>query len=172
MRRQVWLKLAIPLLLLALLQGCGFHLRGTEGASKSALPSGVGPVFVQGLSRGDYLRQQIEERLIASQTGFATVADQASSRLRIGNRVSDRRVLAVDSNGKVIEYELRETVAFSLSDTSGATRVPEQSITLMQSYINPETEVLGGAQEEQRLRQEMWRRMADQILRRLAAQLR
>ncbi|MCB1761017.1 MAG: hypothetical protein KDI68_14700 [Gammaproteobacteria bacterium] len=172
MRRKVWLKLSIPLLLLALLQGCGFHLRGTQEGSRFALPAGTGPVYIQGLARGDYLRLQLEERLITSDAGMAAAAEQGKSRLRIGSRVSDRRVLAVDSSGKVIEYELRESLSFSLSDAGGAMRVPEQSITLIQSYINPETEVLGGAQEEQRLRQDMWQRMADQIMRRLAAQLR
>lgn len=172
MKRQALPKILMLASLALLLQACGFHLRGMGDTSKTALPSGIGPVQIQGLARGDFLHRQLEEMLIDSAAGFAGQADKAGSQLRISGRVSDRRVLAVDSRGKVIEYELREGVSFSLIDPSGAKRVPEQSVTLLQNYLNPEQEVLGAAQEEQRLREEMQRRMADQIMRRMAAQLR
>jgi len=164
--------LAFPILLalLTLLQGCGFHLRGT-GTSSASLPADISPLHVQGLPHRDFLKLKLENGLVNSGIKITENAAEAASLLRITNRRSDRRVMTVDSRGKVLEYELRESLDFDLLDSSGKARVSTQPISVISIY-RYEEQVLGGQQEETFLREDMWRRLSDQVLRRMSIQLR
>lgn len=162
----------ILLLGLALaLTGCGFHLRGTN-AAVAKLPSSISPIYIKGLQLGHYLRTELENRFISSGTAVTEEPLEAAATLRISSLNSDRKVLAVDSSGKIVEYLLTERLTFDLVDRTGAELLQAQPVNMAQSYINPEEQVLGALQEEQTLREDMWRRMVDQIIRRMVAQLR
>jgi len=155
---------------LLLLQGCGFQLRGTS-ATSSSLPSGISPIYIQGPASGDLLKVELETLLHSADAEATNDPTQAASKLRISDRTSNRRVLSVDGNGKVLEFELNEGLSFDLVDAAGVELVPRQRINVTQSYINAEVQVLGKQQEEQFLREGMWQRMADQMIRRMITQL-
>jgi len=161
----------ILLALLSLLQGCGFHLRGT-GATDANLPADISPLYIQGLDRGDFLKLELENLFVNLDIQVSDNVAEAASILRISDRKSDRRVQTVNSDGKVAEYQLRESLRFELADRGGDVRVPEQLIELFQIYTNQQDQVLGSLQEESNLREDMWRRMSDQMIRRLSVQLR
>ncbi|MCW8907683.1 MAG: LPS assembly lipoprotein LptE [Sedimenticola sp.] len=154
------------LLALALLSGCGFQLRG-----KITLPAAIGPVHIQGLGEYDEVRRELVQLIRFNNIQIADQREQASSILRISDRSSDRRVLSVDGNGNVAEYELHEGARFSLLAKDGATLVESQPVSTLTTYLNSETEVLGKQQEEGQLRKDMQRDLAAQIMRRLQAQL-
>jgi len=102
----VWITVLAAVLLL---QGCGFHLRGTlEGSADmpltyvqgSAAPGGIRTA----LSRADKITGNI---------------DQAEAVLNVVSEKFDRRVLSVDSNGRVSEYEIFYAVDFTVQDKTG-----------------------------------------------------
>lgn len=163
--------LLILLTLLTLVQGCGYHLRGS-GASTADLPADISPLHIQGLAQRDFLRLELENMFLNSGIQVSDNAAEAASLLRITDRQSDRRVLTVNSRGKVVEYELRETLGFELADRAGNLRVPVQSLDLVQIYTNRQEQVLGSQREEDYLREDLLRRMSDQVLRQISAQLR
>lgn len=163
------LRYLLLLALLTLVQGCGFQLRGS-GTSSMQLPADIGPVLIQGLSQHDTLRLELEQRLIDGNIKLAESAADAANILRISERKSDRRTQTVDSKGKVLEYELRESVSFQLNDRAGNQRVPMQSVGTSAIYTYQKG-VLGSKQEENFLRKDLWRRLADQIVIRLSRQL-
>lgn len=156
--------------LLLLGPGCGFQPRGTGGTA--SIPAGTSPIYIQGLSTNHRLRYELENRLYRADATTTMDPEQATSRLRISDRKGSRRVLAVDGNGKVLEYELIESARFELLDAAGTELLPPQQITTSQSFINADLLVLGKRQEEQDLREMLWQRMADQIIQRLTTQLR
>ncbi|WP_428609378.1 LPS assembly lipoprotein LptE [Sedimenticola sp.] len=160
------LSLALLVWTLSLLQGCGFKLRGSVD-----LPSHIGPVYIQGLGEYDLLRRELSQMLSFSDIPVAKDAKGASSILTISNRASDRRVISVDGNGNVAEYELHEGAKFSLRGTDKRELVKEQSVSAITTYLNSETQVLGKQQEEGTLRNDLQRDLASQIMRRLQAQL-
>ena len=168
--RPIHLTLLLTVILL-LLQGCGFQLRGT-GTDKASLPSIISPVYIQGPTSGDRLKAELETVLHNANAEATDDKTQAVTKLRISNRTSNRRVLSVDGNGKVLEFELNEGLSFDLVDTAGEELISRQRINVTQSYINAEVLVLGKQQEEQFLREGMWQRIADQMIRRMVAQLR
>ncbi|WP_273438531.1 LPS assembly lipoprotein LptE [Sedimenticola selenatireducens] len=158
--------LALLSLTLLLLQGCGFQLRGSV-----ALPSNIGPVYIQGLGEYDELRRELSQILSFSDIALATESKGAASTLKIDNRSSDRRVLSVDGNGNVAEYELHEGARFALIAADGTALVEPQMVNTITTYMNSETQVLGKQQEEGTLRRDLQRDLASQIMRRLQAQL-
>lgn len=150
---------------LLLLQGCGFHLRGTAD-----LPASISPIHIQGLGEYDELRIELTQIFKSNSIDVIKEQTQASSQLRI-TRSSGRRVLSVDGSGKVAEYELQEGAKFTLVSAEGIELVPEQTIDLIQTYLNAEDEVLGKQQEESMLRKDMHRDLASRLIRRLQSQL-
>lgn len=167
--RLPWLLLLLPLLL----QGCGFHLRGSGSESAGGrLPAAISPVYIQGVATGDRLYPALAGALRAGGAEVTNDPAVAASRLLIDDRRSDRRVLSVDSRGKVLEYQLDEGLRFHLLLADGTERVGPQSIDVVQTYLSADVLVLGKAEEERTLRVEMYRRIADQLVRRLVAQLR
>ena len=149
-----------------LFQGCGFQLRGI-----SNLPAFISPVYIQGLAQNHPLQVELVQLLESSATATTADGEAAASTLQISNYSSDRRVLSVDGSGKVAEYELREGVQFQLVNATGTELVAAQPVSVIQSYINTEDEVLGKQQEEGILRTAMRRDLAGQIMRRLQSQL-
>ena len=166
--RLSWLLLLLPLLL----QGCGFHLRGSGNGPASQLPASVSPVYIQGVDSSQRLYSVLAQALTAGGAQITADPEQAASRLLISDRRSNREVLAVDSNGKVVEFQLIEGLSFSLVTGDGNERIATQQITVAQSYINAELAILGKTEEEYALRETMYQRLADQLVRRLVAQLR
>lgn len=156
----------LPLLALALLQGCGFQLRGAV-----ALPGNIAPVYIQGPGQYDELRLELTQIFSFSDIQVVTDPKAAASTLKISGRSSDRRVLSVDGNGNVAEYELHEGAHFSLVAADGSVLVEPQTVSTITTYLNSETEVLGKQQEEGSLRKDLRRDLASQIMRRLQAQL-
>ncbi len=157
----------LPILIsVLLLSGCGFQLRG--GVS---LPASLSPVHIQGIGQQDALHRELTQLIRYGDLETTDHRQQAGSVLLISHRSSDRRVLSVDGNGKVAEYELHEGVRFTLLDGKGRTLVESQPVDTLTTYLNSETEVLGKQQEEQQLRDDIRRDLAAQIMRRLQAQM-
>jgi LPS-assembly lipoprotein len=147
---------------LALLAGCGFHLRG-----QGDLPQNMGPVYLQvqaesALTRE--LRQSFDRRNIV----LAGSAAQARTVLRITREDSGRRVLSVGSGGRAREYELYHVVEFDVRGPGEAVRLEHQALTAIRDYSFDETQVLGKAGEEAVLREDMNRELASRILRQLS----
>lgn len=142
-----------------LLQGCGFHLRGTTPEAKN-----IPLTYVEGAAASQ-LRAQLNQVDKVTEN-----AEAAQVVLTILNENFDRRVLSVGSiRGKVREYELRYVVNFDVKDTSGKELLSAQTINLTRDYLFDETQVLGSDTEEAILRRDLVRDAAGQIMRRLQA---
>ena len=150
------------------IQGCGFQLRGM---SSSDLPPFISPVYIQGFGQHHPMRAELTQQLERGATTITSNKKEASGILQLSNYNSDRRVLSVDGNGKVTEFELYERVQFRMENSEGKELVENQSVSVIRSYINTDEEVLGKQQEEEMLRMAMRRELAEQILRRLQTQL-
>ncbi|MEW7977726.1 MAG: LPS assembly lipoprotein LptE [Candidatus Sedimenticola endophacoides] len=163
-KRIIQLGLAAGLLML--LQGCGFHLRGDV-----ALPATISPLRIDGIGRYHGLYTELSLMLRGNGIQVAGEGDAARSRLRISGYKSRRRTLSVDGSGNVIEYELHEGATFELRDDQGNERVAAQPLSLTRSYNNNGSQALGKQDEENTIRREMQRDLAQRILSRLQAQL-
>ena len=164
-------RLPILVLALALLAGCGFHLR-----NKIALPADLGPVrvtasstsysaLVTSLSRG----LQAAGATLAAPPGedAATAADAQVATLRIMSERWGDLPIAVDQFGRAQEFSLRYAVVFAFTKADGTDLVPQQVVELSRDYVSPPQDATGTTTEREVLAEELRREMAASILRRV-----
>lgn len=152
----------IVLLLVGLLAGCGFELRGAN-----VLPPDLKNLY---LVAGTDLAIDIENFLETSDTRIVNSREQADVILTVVNPRYDRRVLSVDPNtGKEREYEIVYTVDVSAVGKLGQTFIPAQPVSLVRDFIYDPEAIIGTSREEAVLQVEMRRDAVQQILYRLRA---
>lgn len=153
-------------LALALAGGCGFRLRGSVD-----IPPELNPLYIEAPA-GSLVRESIAEQLPGGSASLAPGAAKAGLVLRIQGEQRSSRVAATDSSGKVLAYDLRFDVTYDAVAPGGAQKLPPQTIDLVRTFDNPDTEVLGKQLEEETIYRELAIDAADRILMRLRSALR
>jgi LPS-assembly lipoprotein len=158
----------IPLILLlsALLSACGFQPRG-QAPQLQNLPQ---PVHISGIQAYSPLHRELTRQLQQAGVALADDGNSASSLLRIHDQRSGRRLLSVDSNNQAVEFELEESLKFSLRHATQGELVEDQTVRVLRILYRPGSEVLAREREEKQLRDDMRRDLVGRIIRRLQAQ--
>ncbi len=164
--KQLMLTGLITILMLAL-TGCGFHLRGTTVLSK--LPDSLGTIYIQGVNTNQGLGRELKRNLINSGASIVDSYAEGSAILTIVESSIERRMLTVDTDAKVSEYELRGIVRFSVSDISGELLVEDQQVERQRDYQFDKNQVLSSEEEERLLREQLNQQLVQAVLRRLFA---
>lgn len=163
--------LLVLTLVLSICSACGFQLRGSDSAIASKAL-----IFVDAAS-GNSLREEL--RKLLSDRSFAVVdnRDEASVLLRVANEQQSRRIVSVQSSGKVSEYELAHSVeiqvAQSENDEAPLYNLDQAAnrVEVIREYTFDQGGVLGKEDEADILRAEMRRELALQIVLRMVATL-
>ncbi len=163
MQRIGWV--TVLALALAATSGCGFKLRGPI-----ELPPPLEVTYIQGSPQNELVR---ELRRGLENVGARVTQEraEASAVLRLLKERFDRRVLSVGSTGKVTEYELTYQVRFDVLDAEGESLMEDQTLNLVRGYLNDESQVIGKADEEGLIREEMRRDAVRLMFYRMRAQL-
>ncbi len=153
------IKLNILLLVIAILAGCGYQLRGSAG-----LPEAMSVTYIKGLRPYSDLVNDFAHALrtrnatvttdqaAASAVLMTTDQAAASAVLIITGNTTEKLVLSVDTVGNVLEYEIRQTIRFSVSGPDRRDLLPEQSLSLSRDFLYTSTDVLAKAREEKLVR--------------------
>lgn len=146
------------------LSGCGFHLRGSQLGVQS-LP----PLYV----KGEDLKGVDVIYRVLRQAGVSVVGrgEDAALVLHLISEKRERRVLSVNTAGKVQEYELHYGVTFAVEDKGGTVLMPEQTISLIRDFDYSGDDVLAKESEADDLYRAMLEETAGQIIMRMNAQL-
>ena len=155
--------LLIGLAVCLLLSACGFHLRGAQVSSKYSA------IMVRGGNPYGELVPELRPALRGVGVQVVESPEQAQAIINIQREAVDRQVLAVGSTGKVREYGLSLNIDFEVTAPKGQVLLPRQTVYTTRDYSFDPTKVLGMADEETQLRQEMIRDAAQQMLWRLRA---
>lgn len=157
-------KSVIGLLLVAalLLSGCGYRLRGDI-----ALPRDVRTVHVRAPAA---LGQDIRTLLESGGVALTPNRAEADASISVSDERYDKRVLSVDpTTGKEREFELAYTVSFVVTRRDGTKVIADGRVNLLRDFIFDPDEVLGKSREEDVLREEMRRDVAQQMMRQVEA---
>lgn len=159
-----YLSAGLTVILALAVSACGFHLRGDV-----ALAPQLARIHIQGGDPYDPLVRELTRALTSA--GSAVVADaaEATAVLQIVRNAADRRVLSVQTTGKVQEYELYQTLEFRVRDAAGRELLDVQRLELTRDYLYDASDVLGKAGEEETLRRDMRRDLVRLTLLRLEA---
>ena len=146
-----------------LLASCGFHLQG-----RAPLPAVVRQPFVEAPDVQSDFVQYLRHALLSNGAQLTPQRDQASAVVSILRDSVARRVLSVSATNQPNQYEVTYTVGFSVS-AAGKELLPPQEISATRTYSFNERLLLAKNHEEEILRQDMARDLADMVLRRLAS---
>ena len=148
-----------------LLTGCGFHLRGSDGALKMPFAS-----LYLAMDARSPLGVELARNIRA--TGGAKLvnsAKEAEASLEVLAETKDKTVLSLNTAGRVREYALTHSLKFRVVDKQGRELLMPTEINLRRSISFNESQVLAKEAEEALLFRDMQTDLVQQILRRLAA---
>ena len=148
---------------LVVLSACGFQLRGNY-----QLPPHLSPLYIDKDSMSSPLYQELRAAMKASGMELTTDATQAASKLRITRESRSRAVQSVDSSGRAREYDLKYELGFSLKAGEKAI-IDDGSLALQRNLLFDPESVLGVANEQESLYQDMMRDGTGLILLRIQA---
>ena len=152
------------LLITALLAACGYQLRGS-----ASLPEAMSVTYIKGLRPYSALVNDFAHALRTRNATVTTDQAAASAVLKITGNTTEKLVLSVDTAGNVLEYEIRQTIRFSVSGPDRRDLLPEQSITLSRDFLYTSTDVLAKAREEKLVRSTMQENLVNLAMLRIAA---
>ena len=148
--------------LAATLTGCGFHLRGSGESSQlpfhAIYVEGSGPVC-------EPLKRQVR---LSPGTRLTDAPQQAEAIIAVNNDRSEKVIRSISASGKVLEYELRQRVSYSLRGPGGAPLLPAAEIQSKRYLTYSDAELYGKGAEEELLIRDMHNDLAQQIVRRIA----
>jgi len=147
------------LILVVSISACGYQLRG-----KIDLPEGLKSIYLQGGSR--QLKKIIKKTLRSSGGQLVGTVDDAGLIIHVVKEKMDRRVMSLSSTGRANEYELIYKLDFTLLDKEGKALSKLQRIEISKHYFNNQDEVLGKNNEEEVIREEMYRKSVQSIVNR------
>lgn len=162
MKSTPMLRLLAVTLLAVSLSACGFHLR-----SKIALPADLGPVKVSAIDPYSPLARDVAAGLTAAGAIPAQDPDAKAATLEILSEQWGDRPIALDEQGRALEYSLRYAVVFRFVRADGSELVPQQVVELSRDYVAEATDLTGTTSEREILSEELRRDMSASILRRV-----
>jgi LPS-assembly lipoprotein len=154
--RTLWISL-----LIIVLTGCGFHLRG-------ALPTQTmdNPIYIAGVDKNSDLYRELARQLRGAKSGITETRSLAKSVLTISNYRSRERQLTLNSSNQAVEYELEESFNFSVQTSN--TTVVSRPLKVTRVLGRTESETLAREREEREMRINMRHDLVNQLMYQLA----
>jgi LPS-assembly lipoprotein len=148
----------------ALSAGCGFHLRGS-----AALPPAMAVTYIRSNQPFSSLVDDFAAALKVHDVRVTQERSEATAVLNILNSSLETRVLSVNTAGKVLEYDILQTIRFSVVTAGNETLVPEQTVSMNRDYIFSSTDVLGKQREGKVVRANLQYNLVNLAMLRIAA---
>jgi len=149
------------LLLVVLLSGCGFHLRGSA-------PVPFETLYIPDAKTGIALDLK---RNIEAGTNAKVIDDpkKADAILELSGESREKIILSLTGTGRVREFRLRYRMGYRVHDGKGGEYVPPSVVQLQRDVTYDDSAILAKEAEEQLLFRDMQSDMVQQVLRRLAS---
>lgn len=151
-------------LLVVMVAGCGFHLRGHNIGER---PFPFTTLYVKAPSPTPFVAE-LQNNLELYKIKLASSSTTADLTLEIAYERSGKQVLALSSTGQVQEYQLDYTVSFRAYDKQLQDWISADEISLQRNLIYDAAQALAKEQEEQLLFRDMRSDAVQQVLRRLS----
>ena len=149
----------------AVLAGCGFQLRGTNGQYNLPFQS-IWLSFPETSPLGTELKRNMRA---AETVRIQSDASRAQALFDVLAESRGKTILSLNSLGRVREYTLSYTLVFRVRDANNRELLAPTELTLRRNIAFDESQVLAKESEEALLYRDMQADLVQQILRRLAA---
>lgn len=155
-----WTSPIIVLILSLVLSACGFQLRGVADLSFKNL-------YIQGSQLT--LSRDLERQLKANGVKVVQKSEDAEVMLELMSESSQRRIMSLSGGGLVREFELLYSLNYRIRDAKNPLWGPVQTIRGRRDVSYNDNVLLGKAEEEARLNQDMRNDAVRELLKRLTA---
>lgn len=155
------LRALILLVLIAMMSGCGFHLRGQAGMPFKS-------IYLDAPNLNTPFINELRRNLIANKLQIASDAAQADVILNIVSELSDKQILTLGGTGRVSEFKLRTVVSLRAYDNQQRDWIRAEELSIERDYSYDDTKILAKEAEEALLYTSMRTDMVQQIVRRLS----
>ena len=156
-----WLMVVPALLLVA---GCGFHLRGVQPGAAGLV------VYLDSKTPFGEFEQVLADSIRQADMQISDGADGAAMIVQLRSERLTRRVQTVNTTGRASDYELILSLEYALATPAAITDSDTRKLDSRREYNFDSAELLGKAEEEALLVQEMRRDIAARLLRQIAYQ--
>jgi LPS-assembly lipoprotein len=144
------------------LAGCGFHLEGS-----APLPAEVKRPYLEAPDHQSDFVQDLRRSLLSNGAHLQQAKTDSSAVVSILKDSFSKRVLSVSANNQPNEYEITYTVRVSV--TAGDKELlPAQDVTATRTYSFSEPLLLAKGHEEDSLREDMAKDLAERVMRLLS----
>lgn len=154
------MRLLSAFLIIALMSGCGFQLRGTAD-----IPPALRAMAVTSTDGNSDILRELRRSLLASDVTLLESPGGAYE-LVVGAEDSSERILSVNANARAGEYEITMTVPFQLRN-GAATLLGPEILVVEKVYLADPNSAVAKAEERELMETEMRRELVNRILRRL-----
>lgn len=152
--------------LMILTSACGFHLRGSQLTEFDVANIYINP------SSAPKLATEVKSQLTSAGVSLASSPQSASYVVTLKEERFEKAVLSVSATtGKVEEYQITYKALMDAAHADGRQIVKDDRVTSSRDFTFDENAVLGKFSEEELLHEDIVRRAASQVLRRLQALL-
>lgn len=151
-------------LLVMLISGCGFHLRGEMPLAKP-----LHSVYIQSVDPYGTLVKSLSQSLKMSNVQLAENSHEAETTLVIMHDDTSQELLSVGATLQTRQYKLVVTAMFEVNDAKGRTIVPPQSLAESRVITVQSNQILGSSNEANLYFQQMRQALASAIMYRLAS---
>jgi len=139
------------------LSACGYHLRGAVD-----FPEGLKNAYLEGASM--QLREQFRKALRSSSGHLVNAPDSAGLIIRIFSEQASQRVLSLSARGRSNELELYYRFEYELFGADNALLAARQPLEIKREYFNNQQDIIGKANEETVIRNEMYQQAVRTII--------
>lgn len=156
----------ILICLLLLTTACGFHLRGSQLAELD-----INNIYIN-QSSAPKLAKEVKSQLAGAGVTLSDSNQGATYIVTLKEERFDKSILSVSAaTGKVEEYELVYSAKFDAVHADGRKIIENDPVSLARDFTFDENAVLSKFSEESLLQDDLVRRSASRVLRRLQALL-
>jgi LPS-assembly lipoprotein len=150
------------LLVLMLLSGCGFKLRGAY-----ELPQAMQLTYIESVQNNSTLTRSLVRALKASDIKIAQQAADDIAVLTLFKENRSKRIVSVDARGRAREYTLTYAISFQVKAVDADFEIESQEVRIDRDFVFDTEDVLGNSREESKLYEEMQQDLIRLILLRL-----
>ena len=151
-------RISIGLLFAFALSSCGFQLRGAADLSFKNL-------YIEGSTLS--ISRELKQSLNTNGIHIVDSAEQADLLLELMNETNEKRILSLSGTGVVREYELNYRASFRTRSPANPIWSAPQNVQEHRTFSYNDNALLGKAEEEAMLNQDMHKDAVREILRRL-----
>jgi LPS-assembly lipoprotein len=164
--RRVFLLAActVSALLMTLMSGCGFSLRGSTPASQISFDS----VYLD-TTKGTALERELRRSILSlGNTAIATEQKTAAVTLRVLSEVQEKKILTLNATGQVREFSLIYRIQFEFADKNNKKLLKPNELALQAFLSYSESQALAKETEERMTYDDLRRDAVSQIMRQLS----